>query len=400
MKILLYCQHLLGMGHYVRSLALAGGLKDHQVYFINGGVPIPQISIPENTELVQLPSIQSDENFTRLITNATSDILKTRRDTLLNLYQQIKPDILLIELFPFGRRKFEFELIPLLETNLNNPHRARVICSLRDILVTKSNQTKYEARVCKQVARYFDAILVHADPEIITLDESFSRVADLHAKIYYTGYVVPQNGHEFSPSDKDPNVTKITVSAGGGRVGFPLLKTAIEAKSLLMAENIPVSMTLITGPFLPEQEKMQLQTLAKKDSDIKIIRFVPDLCAWLKSSQVSVSMAGYNTCLDVLQARVPAVLVPFTGGGNDEQRRRAGALAARGLARLLLPENLTPETLAQAIQETVKIQPPEFAIDLAGAQNSAKIINSFIFNPGQPADLGDGFKVRKNSHEI
>ncbi|PHM08684.1 glycosyl transferase, partial [Nostoc sp. 'Peltigera malacea cyanobiont' DB3992] len=37
-RIMFYCQHILGMGHLVRSREIVRGLtKDFQVCFINGG---------------------------------------------------------------------------------------------------------------------------------------------------------------------------------------------------------------------------------------------------------------------------------------------------------------------------------------------------------------------------
>jgi len=54
----------------------------------------------------------------------------------------------------------------------------------------------------------------------------------------------------------------------------------------------------------------------------------PDFRMLLTGAAASVSMCGYNTALDVLQAGVPAVLIPFDDGGEVEQGLRADALAA------------------------------------------------------------------------
>ncbi|MFQ5640505.1 MAG: glycosyltransferase family protein [bacterium] len=376
MKILLYCQHLLGMGHYVRSMALAAGLSEHTVFFINGGVAIPDIAVPKNVSMVQLPPIASDVNFKLAETPSLEEIQHLRKQALLRLYDEVQPDVILVELFPFGRKKFAFELIPLLEANVNNTNRAQVMCSVRDILVKKKDQAKFEERVCLLVNRYFDSILVHSDSRVHSLDGSFSRLTDLQASIYYTGYVVPQKGNgsiKSSPSNGTSQLTKVTVSAGGGRVGMPLLETAIQAKKYL-DQIMPVELTIVTGPFLPETERQRLDVLAADDRNITIETFVPNLCAVLKQSHTSVSMAGYNTCLDVLQARVPSVLVPFNGGGNDEQIRRARSLAEKGVATLLHPEDLNPENLALAIKSAAYLETNSFEINLSGVPNTRGFI--------------------------
>lgn len=37
-RILIYCQHVLGMGHLIRSMAIARALKNCTVVFINGEI--------------------------------------------------------------------------------------------------------------------------------------------------------------------------------------------------------------------------------------------------------------------------------------------------------------------------------------------------------------------------
>src|SRR5678816_956828 len=60
--ILFYCQHSLGMGHLVRSLALAERLGRHfRVMLLNGGRLPAGIVIPSNIQLVNLPPLGMDE---------------------------------------------------------------------------------------------------------------------------------------------------------------------------------------------------------------------------------------------------------------------------------------------------------------------------------------------------
>ena len=87
------------------------------------------------------------------------------------------PNLLLIELFPFGRKAFRFELDPLLaEIDAGRLPACKVVCSVRDILVEKENAAKHESRAVDILNRQFDALLVHADPRVVRLEEG--RVAD------------------------------------------------------------------------------------------------------------------------------------------------------------------------------------------------------------------------------
>ena len=66
MKIGYYCQHVLGVGHFHRSLEVCKALSDqHEVTMIVGG---PKITLDEPAiHLFQLPGIKMDEQFARLI---------------------------------------------------------------------------------------------------------------------------------------------------------------------------------------------------------------------------------------------------------------------------------------------------------------------------------------------
>ena len=70
-------------------------------------------------------------------------------------------------MFPFGRRQFAFELLPLLEAAKARGLPTAV--SLRDILVAKSKP----ARIAETVAivrRLVDRVLVHGDPRLVGLE--------------------------------------------------------------------------------------------------------------------------------------------------------------------------------------------------------------------------------------
>ena len=56
-------------------------------------------------------------------------------DRLARLYREVEPQVLITELYPFGRRPFRFELEPLLAGAAEGRARPLVIASVRDILV-------------------------------------------------------------------------------------------------------------------------------------------------------------------------------------------------------------------------------------------------------------------------
>src|SRR5205814_1122514 len=117
--ILLYCQHVLGMGHLVRSMALARALADRfRVVFLNGGRVPRGLPRPAGVEFVDLPPLGFDA-MERLVSHDSRRPLehaqRERRETILRTFHRVQPRAVVVELFPFGRRQFAEELLPLFE---------------------------------------------------------------------------------------------------------------------------------------------------------------------------------------------------------------------------------------------------------------------------------------------
>jgi predicted glycosyltransferase len=195
-RAMFYCQSVLGMGHLIRSAEIARGLADNrfEVSFLNGGETAGGLQLPSSIAVVNLPPIKSDAEFREIRAADGSrdleEIKEDRRRRILAEFARFRPQVLIIELFPFGRRKFAFELIPLLERISAGGRATKVVCSLRDILVSRRDQARFEDRVCNLMNRYFDLLLVHADPRFQRLEETFPSARRIECPIRYTGFVV------------------------------------------------------------------------------------------------------------------------------------------------------------------------------------------------------------------
>ena len=63
-----------------------------------------------------------------------------------------------------------------------------------------------------------------------------------------------------------------------------------------------------------------------------------------------VSRAGSNALCEILAARKPALLIPYPkSASRGDQILNAESFRARGLSRVLMQEDMTPETLVKAI---------------------------------------------------
>jgi predicted glycosyltransferase len=355
-KLLFHVQHLLGIGHVKRAAALVRAFRraGMDVTVLAGGDPVPGIAF--DAPLVQLPPVRAtDASFRSLVgpDGAPFDAaLAARRQALVAAaLAHAAPDVVLVESFPFGRRAFRRELMPLLESGVP------VAVSLRDIAVAKDPARTAEAAAL--VRHHVAAVLVHGDPAFVRLEESFPAAAEIADRVHYTGYV-----YEPPPPAAVPE-GEVVVSAGGGAVGAGLLRAALAARPMTRHRGRP--WRLITGPNLARSE------LAGLGGDgVVIERFRGDFPRLLRACTVSVSQAGYNTVLDLLWARPPCVLVPFAAPGETEQTLRAARLGCGVVAEAAL----TPGRLAAAIDAAL---PPAVAVALDGAERSAALLNH-MFN--------------------
>lgn len=376
MKIIYYCQHVLGMGHYFRSLEICNAFKNHEVILVSGGMPI-NMPVPKHVREVSLLPLGMDPDFSRLEShsdNATVEQIKAERQkALYDLFLFECPDLFMVELFPFGRKAFDFELTPIFKgIRQRTLCPSRVVCSLRDILVEKKDTQAYESRVIASLNQWFDALLIHSDAAIVKLDESFSRIKDILIPVVYTGFVTPRplKGDRAALRDKlgiDNDSRLIVASAGGGKVGFVLLDAVIRAFEMISLEA-DVYLQVFTGPFMESDAVRHLQEM--RTDRIAVSRFTPDFPAWLSAADLSVSMAGYNTCMNILAARVPSLVWPFSQ--NREQRLRAERISEMGGMQVLEDVDLEPTQLAgfmtQNLTERVR---PGYPVDLEGAAHTA-----------------------------
>jgi predicted glycosyltransferase len=379
--LLFYCQHSLGMGHLVRSLALAASLAGRfRVVLLNGGKLPRRLAVPRGVEVVNLPPLGLDSEG-RIVSRdgrrTAERARELRRRIVVETYRRLRPRVVLVELFPFGRKKFADELLPLLEAARGEKtRRPLVCCSLRDILVGKrAEQQKHDARAVDTANRYFDAVLVHSDPAFARLEESLGSFGALAVPVHHTGFVLPE--HEPSKDGATKVEGQILVSAGGGLVGETLFRAAVDAYTLLR-ETEDLTMKIVTGPFLPEGAWRSLRESARRVRGLSVRRFVPDLCAEMRGSAASVSQCGYNTALDVLRAGVPALVVPFADGGEDEQLKRARRLERLGALRVAEQQELDAPRLARELRELLTFRPRHSSLDMRGAHNSSRVIESLL----------------------
>ena len=398
MIVLFHVQHLLGIGHLTRAATLAHRLaaEGAEVTVTSGGEPVAGVDFGR-ARLVQLPPARvADRRFKHLLDargQPADDAWKAgRRERLLALYEEVGPDVVVTELFPFGRRQLRFELLPLLDRCAEDRARSgrpRIASSVRDILV-ESPKPERTREMLELVRRYYDLVLVHGDPRFVSLDATFPHAREIADRIAYTGYVVARPGS--GPAERGPgeeggeegggdeaSEEEVVVSAGGGAVGGRLLEAALAARPRTPLAD--AGWRLLAGANLPESGFRSLA--ARAPAGVTVERFRPDFRTLLRRARLSISQGGYNTLMEVLDARLRAVVVPYAGGLETEQTLRANLLAARGLIEVVDEEDLGAESLAAAVRRALGKPPPAGldgldGLDTAGAAATAGALRRLL----------------------
>ncbi len=372
-RVMLWVQHLLGIGHQHRAAVIARQLcrRGAEVCYVSGGYPLSDLDLG-GARWVQLPPARAaDVSYAALLDEhglpVSAEWRSGRRETLLKAFDDFRPDVLVTESYPFGRGLLRFELEPLIERAHRRKPRPRIVCSVRDIIQPRSE--KRNQAITDLVRSRFDLVLVHSDPEVVVFSASFPAANAIDDRIRYTGYVVDNDVAGGFTGEGDGS--GVLVSGGGGVVAEGLLEVALRARTLSRIKDEP--WRVLAGPSVGEAAFQRLKNLAGDHARVERNR--PDFSALLAACRVSVSQGGYNTLLEVVSARARAVIVPFSDGGQEEQPARAQLFARKGLLHVLAGEDLGPSALAAAVDHAAGApRPPAGALDLNGAERAAEVI--------------------------
>jgi len=230
--------------------------------------------------------------------------------------EAVRPAILVVEGFPFARRRFRQEILELIEyVKLLCPD-ALIVSSIRDILQPRSPEREEATQVWLQ---RFDRVLIHGDPLFMPLSASCGFTEKIAQSCFYTGWVTAQIMDAITG---EAGTGEVIVSAGGGAVGEELLSLIAETR-LRSRRLCHTSWRVLVG------NRGQAIT-AEHGVIVEPVR--ADFRTLLSNCRVSVSQAGYNTVADLVTTNSHAVLVPFAGSGEQEQLMRANRMAELGRA--------------------------------------------------------------------
>lgn len=365
-RVVFLVAHLTGSGHLARTLAIARAVKaaGGAPTVLSGGAPAPHLDA-RGVDLVQLPPVSvSDLDYAALRDDRGRPVddahMARRRAAILDALERLRPDRLVVETFPFGRRMLAEEFEAALERAV--AMGARAFCSVRDIPEPPRRPDRF-AEAARRLARFDMSVLSHGDPALLPFSAGWRETDSITGRLRATGYV----SDPAPPPCGDPD--EALVAVGGGALGRAMLETAVEA-----ARRGDRPWRLRVGGRDAAEEAARLTALAR-GAPVIAEPAAPDYRARLGAAAASLSLCGCNTASDLLAAGTPAVLCPMTEGREREQAIRAVALARRAQFDLL-PDPTDAEAMARMVEEAARRgretrDPP---VDLDGAATSARAL--------------------------
>jgi predicted glycosyltransferase len=131
-----------------------------------------------------------------------------------------------------------------------------------------------------------------------------------------------------------------------------LLKTYLDDAALRLAEQ-GFRSVIIGGPDLAPASARSLRSQANCVPHAEWLDFEPCVNCRIRSSELIVSMGGYNTLCQIANNRKPALIVPRKHP-RLEQAIRAELWEQRGWVHTLDPDGLKPPALTKRIQSILE----------------------------------------------
>lgn len=370
------CRSEKHIGSLHRAIALAAELSESLdvTILLDENTPM-LVDVPESTQLVYLPPLRVDPDsnvfdFTR--PERLRESLIQRRDVILEVFEKLKPRLVVVDNFPFHQHRLRGEVLPMIERAHNGVYGESLVVGTTDsIMVDESAKSEDRADVAAALLeKYFDLVIVQSDPVFARLEEFFRPHNTSLTPIYHTGFVMPAEPVKSRLGDQ---ATDILVSAGDGRYGGTLFRTAIEAQRVLWPVS-RLSMKVVAGPRLPEDEYAELARKADDAEGVELVRIVDSMRAEMAQARCSVSQCGYHTALNAISTQTPSLFVPCQQSQRAEQIVRAQRLVYWGAGRLLMPHHLNAASLTNDIYQLLQLQPRRISFDMDGAANAARLI--------------------------
>jgi predicted glycosyltransferase len=372
LRALFITNECAGLGHLRRTINLARAVTESDpnatALIVTGSAALGSFVLPDRVDTVKLPVFRREADGTLYAAALGVDmpmIESLRCEILRSAAVAFDPDVVVVDKTPLGLRD---ELVPMLE-QLRERGRAHIVLGLRNVEddPARVRAAWAEANTLSAVQRYYDRAIIYGPANSTGDALSCLDGVSMPVPVTHVGFVgnVPATT---PPADLPSDYLLVTV--GGGSDGHFVIDIVLDADE---HTPLPFPIVIVTGPLMPAEEISRLANRCDGDH-VRLFDFRHDMANVLAGARGVVTMGGYNTISEVLRTGVPALVVPRVRP-STEQLIRANQLAELGLADMLHPDSITPESMWHAVQQmAARERRPIDGADYRGAERTAELL--------------------------
>jgi predicted glycosyltransferase len=386
-RALLFSHDTFGLGHLRRNLAIAEHLlmrrSNFEVMLLSGSPVADSWPMPAGLQLRLMPAVVKigAEAYTSRNGSASFAEVKAQREAvILNTIRNFRPDVFLVDHSPAGMKG---ELLGALAFLRAKMPTTKTVLGLRDILDDGPTirSVWLEDGIYDLIGGSYDEVLVYGSRSLFDVVSEYALPHEIIVKLRYCGHVArgqPQRVANDLPSRPARGKT-VLVTVGGGGDGYLLIDAYLQALARL--DPSPARSIVVSGPLMPENQQHMLHDAAGNRRDVLFTRSTTDMSSLLAEADLVVTMAGYNSTVEILAAQKPAILVP-RAAPRAEQRLRARLLERIGVAWAVQPEDDVVDKLAGLLTSALAgVQPRALSsglLDLGGARRVGDALEALL----------------------
>ncbi|MBA3728783.1 MAG: hypothetical protein H0W94_06235 [Actinobacteria bacterium] len=384
-RVLIYSHDTYGLGHLRRCLSIAATLSSSpaapSILIATGSPRTQAFEFPPGCDSIKLPAVtktREGKYLPRTLRLPLADVVAVRAEMLRAAARSFRPDLVLVDHAPLG---MQGELRPLFEEVARWPRKPRVVLGLREV-IDEADRVREEwdrAGAWTALERIYDRVLVYGDPHVLTTADELGLASRFPGKVSFVGYL----GRPIPRPLSRPGEPRIVVTAGGGGDGQDVLR-AYAAFLESLDRPAPFRSVVVTGPFVSSRRRQEIsERYAALRHPVDLLTFTDRMEEMIGSARGVVSMAGYNTVVEILSAGVPALLVPRQRP-RLEQAIRAARLAGLGGVEACTADACTPERLARFVGRAMAEAPKPARVSLEGLERTAEELLHLLDRPKEP----------------
>src|SRR5262245_42209283 len=383
-RIATYSPGMVGFGHIRRNASIAQALRSSAlqpaVMMIAEAWQAGTIPMPPGVDCVTLPALRKESDgghAPRFAEVSNGDLVDLRIRVIREALQSFDPDVLIVDHLPLGAAR---ELAGTLQ-HLRRRGHTRCVLGLRDVLQDPDTVRRLwsDGAYMKAVRELYDVVWVYADPQAYDLVRECRVFDPLANRMRYTGYLDQRPRLELARSQAEGLLSSLPP----GRLALCLVGGGIDGKPLIEAfaqADLPDDMSglIVTGPYMPEEERKGLLESIQGRPRMRWIDFLPEPIALVERADRVLAMGGYNTICEVLSLEKHALIVPRVEP-SPEQWIRAERMRELGLVEVLHPDRLDPRAVGEWLARDLGPPPPcRRRIDLDGLTRIPRFLADLV----------------------